>query len=402
MRSLDRKLMRDLVRLRGQVLAIALVIASGVAVLVMSLTSIEALEDTAAAYYERYRFAEVFSTLERAPEKLAGRIAEIAGVQTVETRIVELATLDVAGFEEPTIGQLISIPESGGAKLNRLAVRAGRLVALGRPDEVVLSEPFAEAHGLGPGDRLAAVINGHKRTLEIVGIALSPEFVYSIGPGQLMPDDERFGVLWMGREALEAAFDLDGAFNEVSLSLLRGISPRTVIAQVDRLLDRYGGTGAYERADQVSNWFLMNEIEQLKSLARILPTVFLIAAAFLSNMVLARLIETERSEIGLLKAFGYGNLEIGWHYTKMVIVMSGIGIVIGWVVGAWLGRFNTEVYAEFYRFPFLYYQPGPGAFAAAALVSMAAALFGSLGAVRRAVRLPPAEAMLPPSPPMYY
>ena len=401
MRALNRKLVRDLWRLRGQVIAISLVVASGVAVLVMSLSSIEALEDTAAAYYERYRFAEVFANVKRAPEKLAKRIAEIGGVQTVETRIVEFATLDVEGFEEPVVGQLVSIPERGESVLNRLALRAGRLVAPGHPDEVVLSEPFAEAQGLGPGDRLRAIVNGHKRTLDIVGIALSPEYVYAIGPGQLMPDDERFGILWMGHEALEAAFDLDGAFNEVSLSLLRGTNASEVIARLDSLLDRYGGIGAYARADQISNWFLMNEIKQLKSMASILPTIFLVVAAFLSNMVLARLIATERGEIGLMKAFGYSNAEVGSHYAKMVVVMTGIGILLGWAAGAWLGRFNTEVYAEFYRFPFLFFRPGPAVFAVAGLVSLAAALLGSLGAVWRAVRLPPAEAMRPPGPPLY-
>jgi putative ABC transport system permease protein len=399
--ALNRKLLRDLWRLRGQVLAIALVIASGVAVLVMSFSSIEALETTATAYYERYGFADVFATVKRAPVKLTARIAEIPGVQIAETRIVKYATLDIAGFEEPVTGQLVSIPERGQSVLNRLALRTGRLVSPGRPDEVVLSEPFADAHGLEPGDQLQALMNGHKRRLDIVGIALSPEHVYVIGPGQLMPDDKRFGILWMGRDALEAAFDLDGAFNDLSLTLLRGTSTDDVIARLDTMLDGYGGIGAFARADQISNWFLMNEIEQLRSIASILPAIFLAVAAFLSNIVIARLIAIERSEIGLLKAFGYSNFDVGWHYAKMVIVMAGVGILLGWAVGAWLGRINTELYAEFYRFPFLLFRPSPSVFAVAGLISLAAALLGTLSAVRRAVILPPAEAMRLPAPPLY-
>ena len=174
----------------------------------------------------------------------------------------------------------------------------------------MLTEPFAQAHGLEPGDHLRAVINGRWRELSVVGIALSPEYVYAIGPGALMPDDQRFGVLWMGHEALQAAFDLDGAFNDVSLALLRGTDPEAVVDRVDRLLARYGGIGAYARADQLSNWFLMNEIDQHRTLATILPTIFLAVAAFLTHMVLGRLIAVERSEIGLLKAFGYSNRDI--------------------------------------------------------------------------------------------
>ena len=398
---LDRKLLRDLWRLRGQVLAIGMVIASGVAVLVMSLGALQALRDTAAAYYERQRFAHVFATLTRAPERVASRIAEIRGVQAVESRISKLALLEVEGFEEPVIGQLRSVPERGEPVLDRLTLRAGRSVQAGNPDEAVLSEAFAEAHDLHPGDHLQAVVGGHLRRLDVVGIALSPEFVYAIGPGALMPDDQRYGIVWMGREALAAAFDLEGAFNDVALSLWRGARPSEVIAHLDDLLAPYGGIGAYERREQISNWFLMSEIDQLANMATIMPTIFLAVAAFLTNMVLNRLIAIERSEIGLLKAFGYSNLEIGWHYVKLVLVLGAVGILLGSALGWWFGRITTGIYAELYRFPFFFFRPSPGVFALATTVSLAAALLGTFRAVRAAVRLPPAEAMRPPAPPMF-
>jgi putative ABC transport system permease protein len=401
MRALDRKLLRDLWRLRSQVLAIGMVIASGVALLVMSLTSIEALQETATAYYERYRFASVFARVERAPQHVADRLAAIDGVQAVTTRVVRSAVLDVAGFGEPVIAQLVSVPERGEPALNTLALRQGRYPRAGAPDEAALSEPFAQAHGLALGDHLHAVLNGRWRRLTIVGVALSPEYVYTIGPGALMPDDRRFGVLWMGEEALQAAFDLEGAFNDVSLGLLRGADPDAVVDRVDRVLARYGSVGAYARDDQLSHWFLMNEITQLKTMARLLPTVFLAVAAFLTNMVLARLVAVERSEIGLLKAFGYPGRVIAWHYVKLVLVIGAVGIVLGWFVGYWLGLYNTITYAEFYKFPFLLYRPGPGPFAVAALASVAAALLGTIRAVREAAALPPAQAMQPPLPPMF-
>jgi putative ABC transport system permease protein len=401
MHPLDRKLLRDLWRLRGQVLAIGLVMASGVGLLVMSLTSIEALRGTADAYYERYRFADVFAQVKRAPEHLVERIEAIEGVQSVETRVVHSAVLDIEGFEEPVIGQLISVPEDAQPVLNRLALRAGRLPRRGAPDEAVLSEPFALAHGLGPGSRLRAIVNGRWRELSIVGTALSPEYTYTIGPGALMPDDRRYGVIWLGRESLQAAFDLDGAFNDVSVSLLRGADPELVIERLDGLLARYGSIGAYSRADQTSNWFLMNEIRQLETISGILPTIFLAVAAFLTNMVLARLIAVERTEIGLLKAFGYGNGAIAWHYMKLVLAIGVVGVLLGWLAGIALGRHNTATYAEFYRFPFLLFRPGPAAFLIAAAASLGAALLGAAGAVRRAAALPPAESMQPPSPPLF-
>jgi putative ABC transport system permease protein len=398
MRAIDRKLVRELWHLRGQVVAVATVVASGVAVLVMSLSTLEALEETALAYYDRYRFADVFASVKRAPEQLAERIAAIPGVQTVETRISRFAILDVAGFEEPVMGRLVSVPERSEPLLNRLALRSGRWVAPDRPDEVLLNEPFAEAHGLIPGSRLSAILNGNKRTLEVVGTALSPEFVYAIGPGALMPDSKRFGIMWMGREALGAAYDLDGAFDDVTLALQRGTAAEPVIRQLDTLLARYGGAGAIARADQESNWFLMNEIRQLKTMSTILPTVFLSVAAFLTSMVIGRLVAIERSEIGLLKAFGYRPFEIGWHYAKFVIAMAAVGVLLGWVVGAYLGGAQTKMYTNFFRFPLYVYRPGPTAFAIGAVVSIGAALVGSLRAVRAAGRLAPAESMRPPAP----
>ncbi len=401
MRQLNRKLTRDLWRLRGQVIAVAAVIASGVAVLSMSLSTTEALSETARAYYERYRFAHVFSRVQRAPEHLANRVRLFPGVQSVSTRVTKTAILDVDGFEEPVLGQFVSIPERGAPELNALALRAGRLPQPGHPNEAVLSEPFAEAHGLVPGSHLRAILNGHWRELEVVGLALSPEYVYTIGPGALMPDDLRFGVIWMGRKTLQAAFDLEGAFNDISIGLLRGTNPDPVIRLVDELLSDYGGAGAYERANQISNWFLMNEIKQLKTMSSILPVLFLIVAAFLTNMVLGRLITVERAEIGLFKAFGYSNFEIGWHYIKLTCAIAVIGIVLGWAAGYWFGLMNTRVYAEFYRFPFLLYEPGPNAFILAAFASLIAALLGTINTVRAVAALPPGEAMRPPAPTLF-
>ena len=398
MRALDRKVLRDLWHLRGQVLAIGMVVAAGIAALIMSLSTLEALDETTAAYYERYRFGDVFAWVKRAPQSVEQRIVSIPGVRTVQTRVSQYATLDIEGFTEPVMGRFVSVPEGRQPILNQLALRSGRLPEDGVEDEVVLNEPFAEAHDLGSGDEIVAVINGHRRQLRIVGTALSPEFVYALGPGALMPDDRRFGILWMGREALAAAYDLKGAFNNVSLVLERGTNTAQVIQQLDRVLERYGGVGAIARKDQLSNWFVLNEMEQLKTMSKILPTIFLIIAAFLTNMIMARLVATERGQIGLMKAFGYSNFEVGMHYAKFVIGIVFVGSVIGIAAGTWLGRMNTQMYADLFRFPLLLYRPSTSAIAIAVGVSLVSALLGSAGAVRQATRLPPAQAMQPPAP----
>lgn len=401
MAPLDRKLIRDLWLMRGQVLAVALVMACGVATVVLSLGTWESLRETRDAYYERYRFADVFAQAKRAPEALVRRLEEIPGVGRVETRIVEDALLDMPAMAEPVRARLLSLPETGQPALNGVAVRRGRLPWPGRPDEAVVNEAFAEAHDLWPGDTVSATINGRQRHLEVVGVALSPEYVYAIGPGELVPDDRRFALLWLGREALEAAFDLEGAFNDVSLRLTHGAVEESVLDAVDDLLEPYGGIGAYGRRDHISDSFLRSEMDQLKAMTTIVPPIFLAVAAFLLNFVVGRIVETEREQIGLLKAFGYSNLEVGWHYLKLVLAVAFLGVILGCLSGVWMGRGMTGLYAEYYRFPILYYRFEPGIFATAALVGVVAAASGALAAVRRAVRLEPAVAMRPPAPTSY-
>jgi putative ABC transport system permease protein len=401
MGALDRKLIRDLRHIWLQALAIALVIGCGVAMYVMSLGTLRSLEETRAAYYERYRFADIFAAVKRAPERLSREIASIPGVARVETRIVTMVTLDVADMAEPARGLLVSVPERYPPELNGLHLRMGRGIRAGGIGEVVLNEAFAAAHGLRPGDNLYAVVNGRKRRLDVVGIALSPEYIYSLGPGAMMPDDRRFGVIWVGREMLSAAYDLEDSFNAVSLTKMRGASEPAIIAALDRILKPYGGVGAYGRKDQTSHWYISNEMVQLRSMAQVAPAIFLAVAAFLLHIVVSRLIATEREQIGLLKAFGYSGFAVGWHYTKFVLAIVGIGIVLGFVGGAWLGRGLTEIYTDFFRFPFLYYRIDFVTFLVAALVSVTVALAGTLGAVRRAAQLPPAVAMQPAPPPIY-
>jgi putative ABC transport system permease protein len=402
MLALDRKLFRDLWHLRGQVLAIAAVIMGGVATMVMSLSTYDSLTTTRDRFYAEYRFADVFVTLKRAPEPVAGRLAAIPGVERLETRVKAGVKLEVEGFDDPVTGQILSLPDVGEAQLNRFHLKRGRSVQPWRSDEVVLADTLADAHGLQPGDRLAAIIHGKRKTLTVVGVAVSPEYVYQIAPGAMFPDFKRYGVLWMGRSALAAAFDMEGGFNHVSLTLARDASEQDVIDRVDAVLAPYGGTGAYGRDDQFSNRFLSEELKQLQTMATVFPAIFLGVAAFLLNVVLSRLIALQRDQIAILKAFGYSYAAIGAHYVKLVLVMAVIGVAAGVALGAWFGQGLSHVYTETtFRFPYLDYQLRPGVIAISFAVGALAAVGGTLVSVLRAVRLPPAEGMRPETPEVY-
>jgi putative ABC transport system permease protein len=399
---LNKKLTRDLWHMRGQALAIAAVIAGGIATLVMALGSIDSLSETRAAYYERYRFADIFAAAKRAPRRALARIEALPGVARAEGRIVHDVIIDVKAAVEPARGRVISRVPGRPAALNEVVLRRGRDLIRGRPDEVLINEAFADAHGLVLGDTIQANINAKRRTLRIIGVVLSPEFIYAIGPGELVPDDAHFGVIWMEREALEAAFDLKGAFNSVVAKSSRFANEAMVLTGIDRILDPYGGTGAIGRADQVSDAFVESEINQMKNMSGIIPPIFLAVAAFLLNIVISRVIETEREQIGLLKAFGYTNLEVGWLYLKLVMIIAALGVLLGWAGGIWMGREMTVLYGGFFRFPFLTFVLDPATLAIGALVGTGAAVLGTLAALNRAVRIAPAVAMVPPPPAAYH
>lgn len=400
-KALNRKLLRDLLAMKGQATAIALVIAAGVAMFVMYLSNFESLRRTQQTYYERQRFADIFVTAKRVPERVAERLAEIRGVAAIETRVVADVTLDIPGMDAPSRGRLVSIPPEGRPALNDVFLRSGRWIDPSRPDEVLVSEAFALSHAFEPGDSIAAIINGRRRVLQIVGIALSPEYIYTIPPGEIIPDDRRYGILWMERKALAAAFNMEGGFNDAVLRLLPGASSSEVIAELDRILAPYGGLGAIPRALQFSHWTLDSELRQLQNFGIIVPSLFLGVAAFILNVALTRALALQRPQIAALKALGYTNLELAWHYLKWALLIAALGAAAGTAAGAWLGSFMIQLYNQYFRFPVLEYRLSGGVAAGAILGSLFIAALGALSAVRRAVRIPPAEAMRP-EPPAHY
>lgn len=401
MSALDRKLGRDLWHLKGQALAIGLVIACGVATFIMFLSTLDSLKLTRQHFYQNYRFAQVFAPLKRAPDRLIARLEAISGVAGVDARVVAPVTVDIPGFTGPVTGLITSVPDYGEPALNRLYIKAGRSVEAGRRDEVVISEAFAQAHRLSPGDSLSVIVNGRRQALRIVGTAISPEFIHQMRPGGVFPDYRRYAVMWMARTPLAKAMDLDGAFNNVVLTLNPGADAKEVINRLDILLAPYGGAGAFERADQSSHRFFSEELSQLENNSGLFPIIFLGVAAFLLNVVISRLVSTQRDQVATLKAFGYSNNAIAWHYIKLVLSVVAFGVALGVAGGTWLTRIMGELYMSFFRLPYIEYHLSPGLLTSAALVSAAAGVLGTIFAVMGAARLKPAEAMRPEPPALY-
>lgn len=401
MNALGKKLVRDLRHIRGQVLATSLVVACGIASFVTMRSTYNSLRQTQDNYYSTYRFADIFAHLKRAPESVRIQIERLPGVSSVQTRVISEVAVNLPGVTEPAQAKLVSIPPQQAPMLNDLHLMRGTYIGANRPDEVIISERFADANRFEPGDRIEANINGRLRKLTIVGVALSPEYIYEIRPGDIFPDNRRYGTIWMNRKDLASAFQMDGAFNDVTLTIAPRASSEGIIEALDRILEPYGGLGAYDRTEQQSYKFLNNEFSELRTFGTILPLVFLLVTAFILHLVLSRLVKTEREQIGLLKAFGYSTLDIAQHYLLLALAMIAVGTIIGILGGIWLGKAMTDLYGEYFSFPVLEYRAGWTVVAGAILISSLAATVGAISSVLAVVQLPPAEAMRPEAPADY-
>lgn len=398
MSPLNKKLQRELWSLKGQVLSIALVVAVGIMSIVTMRGSYDSLVRAQQDYYRESRFADIWVSLVRAPLSVMPTLESIPGVTVADSRVTFLATLDLDDSGIPAHGRFISVPANARPALNDVLVERGRYLAPGASDEVIISTKFAEARGYQPGDNIRAIINGRSRDLEIVGIGNSPEHIYAVPPGALYPEDERYGVFWASRELLGPAYNMDGAFNEAFVSIADNANPLAVITDLDRVLEQYGGLGAYPRADQPSHLILEAELDQNRVSGAVIPMIFLGVAVFLLYLVLGRLIATQRGEIAVLKAFGYRNWEVGLHFLMFAVVAVLLGGILGTVGGIYLGEAYIGVYRQFFNLPGLEYQSTPGLLIFAFLACVLGAFAGAIAAVLRAVRLPPAEAMRPEAP----
>ncbi|MGE0311687.1 MAG: ABC transporter permease [Lautropia sp.] len=404
MKALDRKLLRDLRLIWSQALTIALVVASGIGGFITTLSAVGSLEDAQQRFYAEARFADVFAAVKRAPNALQSTLAQIPGIADVQTTLEEIVRIDLDGVDDPIIGRLIGIDWRHEPRMNRVTVNRGRApddgtMATGGAIPVLVNPAFAAARRLEPGDRVGALINGKRRTLEIAGTALSPEFVFAGLGGS--PDQRSFGVFWMARDVLGAAYDMEGAFNQVAVKLAPGASEVAVVDRLARALSPYGGREAHGRADQTSHATLHDEIRSQQVIGTVLPSIFLAVAAFLLNVVVSRLVATQREQIAALKALGYRNRTIAAHYLKLVLSIVVIGLALGVLLGDRLGTGLTALYAESFHFPSFSHRIAPWLLVVSIGITVATAVLGTLNAILATVSLAPAEAMRPPAPGHY-
>ncbi len=406
MRILDKKLLRGIARSKGQALAATMVILCGAASYICMASAHRDLKDTRDAYYKTCRFADFTIHLERAPMTAMTRLYDIPGVREVRGRIVEDAKIFVKGTDESKIGRIVSMPDLRRPVINDISIESGNYFLEGTRNEVIVNDPFVKANGLKVGDTIEALIDEKKHKLRIVGTALSPEYVYMIrNPQEIIPDPKKFGILWVPQSFAEMAFDMNGACNNIVGLVDAQIDSDEERGPLDAILDSaektlkpYGVFASIKRGDQISHRFLSDEITGLEVGAKIVPTIFMGVAAFILMVLLNRMVRHERTQIGLLKAYGYSNFSISFHYLKYALIMAALACVGGFAFGQWMANGLLGIYVDFYKFPLLKSSIHFDVVLKSAIIATLSAVAGATSAASRASAIRPAESMRPPTP----
>jgi putative ABC transport system permease protein len=397
---LDRKLRREVWTAVGRLAAITCIIAVGVACYVEMSSAHSNLTEAKERFYARCRMADFSIELKKAPVTELAELSSLPGVEAIRPRIQFYATVDVPRVEELLNGQVLSLPDRRENVINDVVLKRGSYFTQTRHNEVIVNEAFAQKHGLRPGQWIHLILNNRRQELFVVGTAISSEFVYLVGPGAISPDPEHFGVFYLKHSFAEEVFDFDGAANQVlgKLTPSHAGRPQEVLRRAERLLTSYGVFTTTPLRDQPSNRFLSEELEGLATFTLIMPSIFLTVAALVLNVMMTRWTEQQRTIVGTLKAVGYSNLQVFWHYVKFGLIIGVLGGVLGCVLGYYLAEWVTGIYSEFYVFPDMANRFYPGASLTGLAISLVCATVGALYGAWRVLRLKPAEAMRPKPP----
>jgi len=395
MRVLSRKAIRNLISLRAQTGATGILVMFGVASLVSTWSAYETLKSARDRYYQSHHLGDVFSEYKSVPSSLARKIRAIPGVDRASFRT---SVQGLIRMGDPAIARFISVPSGHDPEVNRLHLREGRMPLYRSEIEVALHEGFARAYSLHPGDTLSVQIEGSQVRVRIAGIAISPEFVYALGPGIPLSDDRHFAVVWMPDAHLNRLARMTEAFNSLAVTLRDPSQVDAVKAQMDWITRDYGVRAAYGRDRLVSARLVDQEIAQQKASAIITPLVFLGITAFLIHVIFGRLLHLQRPEIATLKALGYSDSSITGHYLGMVALMIYVGAIPGIGMGMFFGGMMARSYARFFRFPVFGFELDVRSVAVGVLIAILSGFLGALLSLQEIARLRPSQAMRAPVP----
>lgn len=396
MSILDIKRHRDLIALQGMLIAVGAIVAIGIGSYAGMLSTYVNLSQTKSNYYAQNRMADFWIDLKKAPLSEVEALRKFSGVTELRDRISFPIRVDIDDAEQLVTGMALSMPSEPISVINNFSLKRGSYFTKNRRNEVIVSEKFADARSIKPGDVLHLIMDGQRKKVYVVGTAISPEFVYCTPPGNMVSQPENYGIFFMKRDYMEDVFDFHGASNNVVGKLTPDSLQNNPSAALKQLADELESSGvftSYLLKNQSSNATLSAEMSGVKSMATLLPLMFLIVAALIINVLMVRIAEQQRTVVGTLKALGYFDKQIFWHFIQFGIVVGALGGLAGCLLGYLISGSMITLYKGFFEFPHLANQLYPGIMISGIAISLFFAILGTIHGVHTVAKLNPAEAM---------
>ncbi len=346
-------LLRMIGQSKGQFAAVLTIIAMGIAVFTaLSMTAVN-MEKTVDTYYLKSRFPDLFIETEPVPLQDVWRLADINGVKLAQGRICKDVQMVTTNQEERVTLRMITIPEEEEFMLSKLTLLSGRNLSNGQKGALLI-EQFAKARNLLPGDEITIQSDGVESKVPVVGIVDNPEYIYLMeNSASLMPDESNFGVCYISEGFGQQIFGMRGSCNQILIEYQTGIKEEKLIQTIEERLSSYELKQIVKQKDQMSNVIIRQELSQLSSMAKTIPILFLSIASIMLLMMIGRIVKKDRNKIGLLKALGYENNQILFHYGKYALIAGTIGGAMGSILGMALSGGLTKMYLSYFHIPLL-------------------------------------------------
>jgi putative ABC transport system permease protein len=394
-------MVRDLMASKWLFLAVAMVIFLGVALFGASFLGYRNLKTSYDYTYETLRFADFTVTVAEAPPESVGEAASIPGVVAVTGRLKTDMALALAGEEGKTVlGRVVSLPSDGRPAVNDVKVEEGSYFSAGHAEEVLVEISFAKYHGLEPGDTLSLMAGDTPIEFTVAGIVSSPEYIWPAKSQQeIMTTPDTFGVIFVPDAAIAALTGKD-AINDFCFLVDQGTARDAVMDRALATLSAYSVTEVITEEEQPSNAALAQDVQAFAEVSETFPFLFLFVGALATYILLTRIVQNQRTQIGLMRALGYSRRQVMVHYLSFGLVVGIAGSLAGAIAGYFLSEVVTSVYVSFLGLPYTSTTMGGVervAIGMGVLIGILPGLVAGFLPARAAVKIRPADAMrLPP------
>ncbi len=392
-RMLFRKTARDMKSTWPQSLALAIIVALGIAGLVSMDGAYRNLSTSYNYAYKTLHFADVTFSVQAAPSAVVKKVAHLDGVSAVTGRLIIDTGYDLPSGE-PIRARFIGLPTDSQPEVDSLYIREGRYLQAGDKDAVVLESHFAKFYGLHPGDEVTPIVNGKRVAMKIVGVASSPEYlIVSRSKQDVMPSSRTFAVLFAPLPQVQKTFGMGGQVNDIAILLKSDAGREKVIEKAHSVLQPYSITAITPKKHQPSNEALGLDLEGFKETAYLIPALMFFVAAMAVYIMLSRIVRAQQPQIGLMKALGYGDGAVMFHYLVYALTVGTVGSVLGILMGQPLATTITKVYAGELGIPLVKTRIYPDLWLSGVVLMLIFMVLGSIGPARSSARVAPAVAM---------